>query len=237
MKNLIYLSIFLFVPSLYAEKIVDELKSPVATEARNPFLYGAGLTLLTVILEDQVVDPVQNDTVEDKPLGKISPIAEVMGQLVPNAFYYLGMKINYWKNENTESNLNAEIMLKATFYSGLVTTVLKYTVREPRPMTGGARNSFPSGHTTSAFAFASSVGAIHGWKWGLPAYGIAAMVGYSRINDNAHYLHDVLAGATIGMGYGLGITYLLKKEQVSQNLVIYPLLNKSENGIAMLYQY
>ena len=229
--------IFFFVPYFaFSETMLNELKSPVTTEARNPFYYAAGLTLLTVILEDQVVDPVQEETIRERPLGKLSPMGDIMGQLVPNALYYLGMKINYWKSDNLESNLNAEIMLKATFYSGLVTNILKYSIREPRPK-GNARNSFPSGHTTSAFAFASAVGAIHDWKWGVPAYLIATMVGVSRINDNAHYLHDVLGGAAIGMGYGLGITYLLKKEKLNSNLTVYPLLDKGTSGMGLVYNF
>ena len=32
----------------------------------------------------------------------------------------------------------------------------------------------------------------------------------SRMNDNRHYLHDVLAGMTIGMAYGVGLSSLYK---------------------------
>ena len=219
-----------------ADTFVNEMKSPITTEARNPFLIGAGLTLTAAILEDQIVDPLQEDTIEDRPLGSFSRLGDLMGQLVPNILYYGAMKTNYWLSDNSESNLNAEIMLKATFYSALVTNVLKYTIREPRP-NGRARNSFPSGHTTSAFAFAAAVGEVHGWKWGIPAYTIAGFVGYSRINDNAHYLHDVLGGASIGLGYGLGITYLLKNKVVSQNLVIYPHATRSSTGVKLAYNF
>lgn len=192
--------------------------------------------MTSAIFEDQIVDPLQKDTIEDKPLGSFSEIGDLMGQLVPNITYYGAMKTHHYFTENSESNLNAEIMFKATFYSSLVTNILKYSIREPRP-NGSARNSFPSGHTTSAFAFASAVGAIHGWKWGMPAYMIAGFVGFSRINDNAHYLHDVLSGASIGLGYGLSITYLLKKQPANANLIVYPLLNKSSSGIRVAYNF
>lgn len=42
------------------------------------------------------------------------------------------------------------------------------------------------------------------------AFTLAGFVAYSRINDNAHYLHDVVGGAVIGTGYGLGLHYLYK---------------------------
>lgn len=236
MKKILFL-IFLFTfTKSSADTFINELQSPVTTKAKNPFFIAAGLTLSATLLEDQVVDPLQKDTIEDKPLGSLSKFGDLMGQLVPNFVYFAGMKSHYFLTNSTESNLNSEIMLKATLYSSLITNILKYTIREPRP-NGSARNSFPSGHTTSAFAFASAVGAIHGWKWGVPAYAIAGFVGFSRINDNAHWLHDVLGGAAIGMGYGLGITYLLKKQSIENNLTIYPIINKSLSGIGLIYNF
>lgn len=237
MLVLLLFCFFSFTNVIKAETFLEGLQTPVTTQAKNPFLITAGLTLSAAILEDQIVDPIQEETIREKPLGKLSSFAEIMGQLVPNILYYGGMKTHYYLTSSESTNLNAEIMLKATIYSALVTNILKYTIREPRPTEGGARNSFPSGHTTSAFAFASAVGAIHGWKWGTPAYLLAAVVGFSRINDNAHYLHDVLGGAAIGMGYGLGMTYLLKKEVIDENLAIYPIMNRSKTGIGISYQF
>jgi membrane-associated phospholipid phosphatase len=90
--------------------------------------------------------------------------------------------------------------------------VLKYSVRQERP-DSTQRNSFPSGHTTTAFAFAAVVGEEHGWRWGVPAYALATLVGWSRMNDNKHYLHDVLAGATIGTSVGLGVVRKMRQRQ------------------------
>ena len=59
--------------------------------------------------------------------------------------------------------------------------------------------SFPSGHTMGAFAGASFLQTRYGWVWGLPAYFLAGLTGYSRINAEAHYFDDVIAGASIAM--------------------------------------
>jgi len=61
------------------------------------------------------------------------------------------------------------------------------------------KSSFPSGHTTSAFSGASFIHTRYGYQWGIPAYLTAAFVGYSRIQGNAHFLDDVIAGASIAM--------------------------------------
>jgi len=46
----------------------------------------------------------------------------------------------------------------------------------------------------------------YGWKAGLPAYGLAAAMGYSRIVRDKHYLSDVVAGAALGSLVGLTVT-------------------------------
>ncbi len=86
-----------------------------------------------------------------------------------------------------------------------VTYALKWTVRKTRP--NGENNlSFPSGHTSVAFASAAFVQRTYGWKWGLPAYGLASYVGYTRLKVKKHDGWDVFAGALIGTGIACWFT-------------------------------
>jgi membrane-associated phospholipid phosphatase len=77
-----------------------------------------------------------------------------------------------------------------------VTYGLKYGVNKKRP--NGGKHSFPSGHTSAAFQGASFIHKRYGLKYAVPAYVGAAFVGYSRVDSNAHYTSDVIAGAVIG---------------------------------------
>lgn len=82
-----------------------------------------------------------------------------------------------------------------------LTQGLKYTVRERRP-DSGARNSFPSGHTATAFMGAEllRIEYTHISPWiGYAGYAVAATTAWLRIYNNRHYLNDVLAGAAIGI--------------------------------------
>lgn len=77
---------------------------------------------------------------------------------------------------------------------------------------GGDANflSFPSGHSTAAFAFASAITARVGTRsrsqalWlGPLLYGAASLTGVSRLYDGSHWLSDVVVGAGIGTVSGL----------------------------------
>jgi len=66
--------------------------------------------------------------------------------------------------------------------------------------------SFPSGHTATAFAAATSILDRRGAGEGIPALALASFVGVARIKADKHHWYDVLAGAAIGSASGLLIT-------------------------------
>ncbi|MCU0435870.1 MAG: phosphatase PAP2 family protein [Bacteroidia bacterium] len=94
--------------------------------------------------------------------------------------------------------------------STVITVGLKYGINRKRPYvtyndiipqqhTGPY--SFPSGHTSSAFALATSVTmAFPKWYVAAPAFVWAGAVAYSRMHLGVHYPGDVIAGALIGAG-------------------------------------
>ncbi len=58
-------------------------------------------------------------------------------------------------------------------------------------------SSFPSGHSASAFAFATAVGGVLPVE-AIPIRALASLVAYSRVHTGVHYPADVLAGAFLG---------------------------------------
>jgi membrane-associated phospholipid phosphatase len=93
-----------------------------------------------------------------------------------------------------------------------VDTKNPYNFQLWRGLQGDQYRSFPSGHTITAFAFASTVTretefwnphAV--WYVGTVFYGGASMVGLSRMYNNMHWASDVMAGAAIGTIVGLKV--------------------------------
>lgn len=100
--------------------------------------------------------------------------------------------------------------------------ILKHLVARPRPWLDVAGlipliaehdpNSFPSGHTTAAFAFAGAVWFTASKKWLKWAALIAAvLMGFSRLYVGVHYPSDVLAGVLIGLLSGWAAWRLCKR--------------------------
>lgn len=93
--------------------------------------------------------------------------------------------------------------VKELIYSSLITaqltTLLKNSIRRTRP-NGENDLSFPSGHAAGSFMGASYAQFRYGWHWGLPLYGVAALVSLQRVNTDSHYWTDVIAGAALGTG-------------------------------------
>jgi membrane-associated phospholipid phosphatase len=106
--------------------------------------------------------------------------------------------------KNELAHLGADLF-RAQVVTTALTQGIKFAADRTRP--DGSSYSFPSGHTSSAFATAAVIQRHYGWKVGLPAYALAGYVGGSRLAENRHYLSDVLFGAAIGIIGGRAVTF------------------------------
>ena len=113
--------------------------------------------------------------------------------------------------QNDKSIKNKGIFIGGTLLtSAIVTTTLKFAIDKDRPfvtypdiqkLTSAGSPSFPSGHTSEAFATATSLSiAFPKWYVIAPSFIWASAVGYSRMHLGVHYPSDVLVGALIGSG-------------------------------------
>lgn len=102
-----------------------------------------------------------------------------------------------------KNNIKDKTIILATSYllMGLTVNSLKKTTKVERP-DGSGFNSFPSGHTATAFMGAELMYQEYKDKsvwYGISGYVIAAGTGAFRMYNNRHWLTDVVAGAGIGI--------------------------------------
>ncbi len=150
---------------------------------------------------------------ETQPLQGLGFIGDIIGYGFLNGSYTLALGWYGYKYDDVEAKRSAELMARASAYTLATTMLLKNIIHEKRPGYPDDDQSFPSGHSAASFAFASVVTLRHGWGWGSLAYTMAGFIAVSRVNDDYHYLHDLLAGATIGAAYAYGVHQNFKNGQ------------------------
>lgn len=121
-------------------------------------------------------------------------------------------------------------LAQATLVSGLYTEALKRAVGRERP-DGSNSLSFPSGHTSNAFAWATVASRHYGPKVGLPAYAAAGLIGISRIERDKHHLSDVVAGAVLGTIVGKTVVRKDGEPEGGRRLALVPMTDANGTGL------
>lgn len=134
----------------------------------------------------------------------------------------LGLVVMVWlfyKTDHIPSTIVAPVVLGFLILF-VITTIIKYTVHEPRPFVTyahfydspsrfGKNDSFPSNHTVYFFGFATMATLLLGYiVW--PLYALAVFIGITRIIGGVHYPHDVLIGVLFGT-VGVWVMTILTK--------------------------
>ncbi len=111
-----------------------------------------------------------------------------------------------WKQDQPLRELSGSLA-NAYVLTTVTTTVLKVIVDADRPSDrfNDGRYSFPSFHAAASFTIAAVFDEYYGPKVGLPAYAVAGLVGFSRIDRRAHHLSDVVFGAALGYTIGRAV--------------------------------
>lgn len=118
-------------------------------------------------------------------------------QFLPLAAY---LTIGFIPKAHAKHPFRERLLVGATTFIAMtaISQVSKRIFKEPRPDTG-ARSSFPSGHTATAFAGAELIRMEYGTGCAIGAYVYATGIAFLRMYNNRHWLNDVIAGAGVGI--------------------------------------
>jgi membrane-associated phospholipid phosphatase len=138
------------------------------------------------------------------------------------------------------------MLLQSLVYSGSITILLKTITGRSRPYftesqydfnwfeKSEEKLSFPSGHSTVAFAISTVLAEkIDTWWSRAGFYSLAALTAYSRVHDNQHWVSDAVFGSLIGFSSGYFVVHVNNNRNKIQKFSFSPSLN----GIAFQYKF
>ncbi len=152
------------------------------------------------------------------------------------------------KAAGVESRSNWKELAVSNAFSGLLmagfVNSIKYTVKEKRP-DNTSNNSFPSGHTATAFMCATILHKEYGNKspwYSISGYTLAGLTGVTRQLNNRHWIGDILAGAGIGilsadLGYFLSDLLMRNKGKHVQSSDVYYNTSGSPSFLALNFEF
>ena len=185
---------------------------PARTNAKGVWLT-AGVTAATALtmnrdaeIRDQVLES------DSRTLGRIATKFEPLGRIEVQAAALGTLYLAARGARNGPLVSTAATAFESYLWSTLITSVVKGAFGREPPNNGSGEGEFfagetifPSGHTSRSFAIATVFADRYGRKAAFIGYPVAALIGWSTIQEDMHWTSDVVAGAGLGLAIGKGI--------------------------------
>ena len=158
----------------------------------KPLLIGGAATLVMVPFDDEISESVRRSGSDFGDIGYVAGRPLVVGAATGVLLLATPFTSNQRHRAFTFSLAQAFIL------NNVLSEGIKAAVNRTRP-NGEDSQSFPSGHASNSFAWASVAAHYYGKTVGIPAYIVATLIAVSRIERGKHFPSDVVFGATIGL--------------------------------------
>jgi hypothetical protein len=206
-------------PEILGNDIKYVLTSPVRWDEQDWQHFGmavAGVVGVAATLDGPIRDEMRRHTPNDSRfMHNIERFGAEYSLAVLGGFYLAGVS----GNNETAISVAQDGLSASIIASGIITPTIKFITGRARPrenegiatfhpfsLSYSTNSSFPSGHTTQAFAVASVIANHYDETWVVySSYTVASLVGVARIYHDAHFASDVLAGALIGTLVGKSV--------------------------------
>ena len=200
----------------------------------KPFLIGATVTAGGFALDDVFRSALREEGDDAAQVADDYGGPIVLGALTTGLFIG-GRYSNDQKFRDATYDMGIAVVVNLAY-----TGVLKAAISRDRPNDSGS-DSFPSGHTSNAFAMATVAGHHYKGKLRTLAYAGASVIGASRMRADAHWLSDVLAGATLGILVGRGVVWMnnrpLPEGKDARRFNVAPILGEGRYGVNVAFGF
>ena len=204
-------------PDMLLEDARHVLSSPARwqkTEWKNLGYATLGIVGIGMIADRPVMDWMRRQPRDNRFMLRVERFGAEYAVYTVAGFYLAGLAGNQNASAVAQDAIAASLIA-----SGIITPALKFVTGRARPRENlgtatfhplnlgySTNSSFPSGHTTEAFALASVIANHYEETWVTCAsYSIAGLVGLARMYHDAHFASDVAAGALIGTLVGKSV--------------------------------
>jgi membrane-associated phospholipid phosphatase len=197
--------------------------------------------------DQELMNVVQNHK------SKITPTIATVGNFLGSApagvaiaagSYFMGV---YYENDKLKKV--GLFIVGSNLASTIAVGAAKVAFGRARPRTGQGPysfftsdgKSFYSGHTSQAFSVATVIAEMYKEDYPVVpyvAYGIAAITGYARMHDNAHWAADVITGAVAGhLITKLALNIMQDNKDSKSGVEIYPGMDSVTGNLMIFLEY
>ncbi|MBK8595079.1 MAG: phosphatase PAP2 family protein [Holophagales bacterium] len=195
------------------------LGAPLRWKGREWLFFSASTAAIATL---SVADESLSDAAREHgpTFGAVGDVFDQLGGgasfVLLGGFYLAGMI----GKDSKAKNVCLDGLSASLLSAGIITPVLATVIGRERPTEEqGAYSfhpfearSFPSGHTTQAFAVASVIATSYDQLWvKITAYGAATMTAWARVRRGKHFPTDVVAGALIGTVVGRSVVHFNRR--------------------------
>jgi membrane-associated phospholipid phosphatase len=229
---------------LLGEDIVHVFKQPTRWGSKQwkQVGIGAGIVVGTAVLLDRHV----SNYAEDNQTNTTNQVADTFAPF--GAGYAFAVVAGFYAggalaHDPRAKSVALDGIASSVITSAMIVPTLKVIAGRERPNAGQGADaffqggsSFPSGHTAEAFTLAATIASHYDSLWIKgTAYGVASLVGYARIEQDAHFLSDVVASALIGIGVAKSVVAFNKRKRGA--LTLRPAVGPDHLGVELVASF
>ncbi len=199
-----------------------------------PVVIGAWAAGAAILVDESIKDYFE----EPRRAQALGETGDRLGNGFVLAGVTAGLVVASYTGENQKFRAMSFSLAQGFIMSEIIVHSIKAATNRYRP-SGENQQSFPSGHTSSTFTYATVISHYYGARAGIPAYAVASLVGFSRIEKNKHHLSDVIAGATLGYLIGRTVVKVTDRRarRNTKTMTVAPVIGQETKGVSVRWTW